>query len=179
MLAVHALGSLELWKVGKGSGRPALLSDTPVTDVPPHLKGTWLPVAFSPDGRIMATGGGDGRFRIWNVADPAHPALIANVAVSSRALTAVAFSPDGDTLAVGSENSSTTGQGGRLRLWDVRDPAKPALRSTLAVSSALTVAFSPVGHLLVAAGSDDDVYAWNVADAGRSDSVQVNNGVTR
>lgn len=177
MLAVHALGSLELWKMGGGSGRPALLSGTPVTEAVPQPKGTppWLPVAFSPDGRIVATGAGDGRLRIWNVSDPVHPVLSASVTASSRPLTAVAFSPDGNTLAVANENSSSSGQGGRVRLWGVRNPARPALRATLAVNSALSVAFSPVGHLLVAAGGDDDVYAWNVGDTSRPVSVQADN----
>jgi WD40 repeat protein len=176
ILAVHALGSLELWKVSAGPGRPAPLSDTPVPEAVPVPKGTpppWLPVAFSPDGRIVATGASDGRLRTWNIAHPARPALIASVAASSSPLTAVAFSPGGDTLAVANANSALTGEGGQVRLWDVRDPARPVPDSTLAVTSALSVAFSPVGHLLVATGSNDDVYAWNVADMSRPSSVTV------
>ena len=51
-----------------------------------------------------------------------------------------------------------------MRLWDIRDPRAPALLATLTVNSALVVAFSPVGHLLVAAGAEEDVHAWNVSD---------------
>jgi WD40 repeat protein len=172
ILALHELHSLELWDTGDGTRKPVLLSDTPVTSS--RADSTWLPVAFSPDGRLVAAGDGDGRFRIWNVADPAHPGRIASVAASSRPLTSVAFSPDGDALAVANENSPRTGQDGGVGLWDVRDPARLALRSALRVNSALSVAFSPVGHLLVASGSDDDVHAWNVADVGRPVSVRVN-----
>jgi WD40 repeat protein len=177
ILAVHALDLLQLWKLGAGPQRPALLSDTAVTEGAPHSKDAppWLPVAFSPDGRVVVTGADDGRFRMWNVSDPVRPALIATVAASSQPLNAVAFSPGGDTLAVAIQNSALTGEGGRVRLWDVRNPAKPVPASTLAVSSALAIAFSPVGHLLVAAGSDDDVYAWNVEDAKRPTTVQVSN----
>jgi WD40 repeat protein len=175
LLAVHALGSLELWKLDSGPGRPVLLSDTPVPEVVPYPKGDppWLPVAFGPGGRTVATGAGDGRFRIWDIADPPHPLLMATVTDSSRPLTAVSFSPDGSTLAVSSENSNSSGEGGQVRLWDVRDPAKPVPGSALSVSSALSVAFSPVGHLLVAVGSNDDVYAWNVASTSRPAIVQV------
>lgn len=172
LLAVHALDSLELWKVGDGSGHPVLMSDTTVT-VPWQLgEGAWLPVAFSPDGRIVATGDGDGRLRLWNVTDPAHPALMTSIAVSSRPLSAVAFSPDGDALAAASDNT-TAPDSGRVRLWDMRDPARPTLRTTLAVGSALSVAFSSVGNLLAAAGSNEKAYVWHVADIRKPVSAQV------
>lgn len=177
VLAVHALGSLELWRLESGKHRPALLSGTPVTEAVPHPKGVppWLPVAFSPDGRVVATGAGDGRFRMWNLSNLVRPVLTAAVTVSSRPLTALSFSPDGDTLAVASEDSDSTGRDGRVELWDAREPAKPVFISGLGVTSALAIAFSPVGHLLVAVGSNNDVYVWNIGNRQKPVSIQVDN----
>ncbi|MEU8323981.1 WD40 repeat domain-containing protein [Nonomuraea sp. NPDC048881] len=72
--------------------------------------------AFSPDGRVIATGGRDGEIRLWDVATR-RP--LGNPLAGPRAdVTSLAFSPDGATLAGASAD-------GTVRRWAVAFPEDP------------------------------------------------------
>ena len=117
-----------------------------------------LQVAFSPDGKLLAAGYGDGYVRLWNpvTGQPVGAPLPVDTG-SGGSVFVVTFSPDGKLLATGDAD-------GTVRLWNpgTQQAVGAPLRADPG-GDVIGLAFSPDGKLLATADSDGYLRLWNPA----------------
>jgi WD40 repeat protein len=137
---------------------------------------------FAPDGKTLATGGDDGKVKLWNVATGQ---LSATLGGHSQPYTFVRYSPEGKRLLTGSiglkevivvapglpGKPTVTAKvkvidrsAGEVILWDAATLAK---QHTLALPCPLSLAWSPDGKILAASNQNQIAVAklqlWDVA----------------
>src|SRR5215475_469280 len=116
--------------------------------------GTVRSVAFSPDGKLLASASEDKTIKLWQVSTGKHIRLFNGHAGS---VYSVAFSPDGKTLA----SSSEEGNESALRLWEVNTGR--LIRSFEERNQWVTsVVFSPDGRMIASGSSEHKVKLWDV-----------------
>jgi RNA polymerase sigma factor (sigma-70 family) len=140
-------GEVRLWDVATGKEIRPLTEKCPQT----------CPLAFSPDGKALATTSTDGGVRLYDVASGK---VIRDLGATPRFVYPVkhlAFSPDGKSLlTAGAENA--------CRLWDVA-PGKELSTEAGPRRGVTSLAFSPDGKRLVVGAGFMDVRLWDVASA--------------
>jgi Tol biopolymer transport system component len=120
-----------------------------------HHPSPVLSIAFSPDGRWLATGGvsGDRSILLWDLKTGTSQAFLEN---GPAPTVAIAFSPNGALLATSSLPEH------HVRLWDVKTKRLSRLIAGRP-HTVNSVAFSPDGSLLATAGNDGTVGLWTMA----------------
>jgi roadblock/LC7 domain-containing protein len=109
-------------------------------------------VAFSPDGKLVASASRDRTVRLW---DTATGKPVQKLEGHSSWVSAVAFSPDGKLVASASRDMT-------VRLWDTAT-GKPVQKLEGHSSWVSAVAFSPDGKLVASASLDKTVRLWDTA----------------
>jgi serine/threonine protein kinase len=114
-------------------------------------------VAWSPDGKRIASGSWDKTVQVWNASDGGQPFTYRG---HSDNVNTVAWSPDGKRIASGSTDKT-------VQVWNASDGSLLfTYRGHSDVVNA--VAWSPDGKHIVSGAVDETVQIWNANDAGHS-----------
>lgn len=163
-------GKLVLWDLSTAA--PKLIWEQEDTHQP-DVHG----IAFSPDGKLLGSAGGDFAAAVWSVADLAgsgytalapyrghHVDPIDKLVGHSDSVFAIAFNPDGKHIATGGYDRT-------IRIWEFdgepgagkakRTPPKTVATLNGNEGTVFVLAYSTDGKLLVSGASDGGVDLWD------------------
>jgi WD40 repeat protein/serine/threonine protein kinase len=139
-------GELRLWNLMEES--PVLLANTNQNNI--------FGLAFSPDGKTLATADQSHALTLWNVTNHTKRNRLLG---HGQAIYAVAYSPDGKSLATGGRDET-------IRFWD-----PSASRTVDSITNAVIDEWHWVGHpvispdskIFAAASRSDQIELWDLA----------------
>jgi WD40 repeat protein/serine/threonine protein kinase/tetratricopeptide (TPR) repeat protein len=135
------------------------------------VAGEMYSIAFSPDGKWLATGSQFGVVKLFDAATCREVATLQRYEFASTWAHALAFSPDSKLLAASSQE-------GVVQVWEV---ATGRLQTTMKghLNWVMSLGFSPDGQTLATGGADTTVKLWDVATGQERCTLKGHQGVVR
>jgi WD40 repeat protein/serine/threonine protein kinase len=140
LVSTTTQGQIGWWDADTLAGNPAWKGQLGRVDA----------VAFSPDDKLLAIGGGKSELEIWNLANDQQ---LVTLRGHLGAIWSTAFSPNGAEVA-------TCSADGSVRVWEARS-TNPRLLNADRGSSYFCLAFSPDGLMLAAGRATGQIELWD------------------
>ncbi len=131
---------------------PMMIVEGPLAVLDGH-KGSVLSIAFSPEGKLLASGSVDNTVRLWRVYEEQ---ILRTMTGHTFPVKALDFSPNGTTLVTGSTD-------GMIRAWQVSNGQLMRLFSGHG-GKILDIKISPDGRCLASSAEDFTVRIWSPFD---------------
>jgi WD40 repeat protein len=151
--------TIRVWNIGTGKELYTLTGDS-------NSFGSVEFVGFSPNGETLISGVGGGTIKVWNI-NTGKEIRTMNQAVwesigqismlsnDSNFIASMALSPDGQTVAFGSDKNT-------IKLWNINTGQE--IKTLTGHSDEIeAVAFSPDGKLLASGGRDQIIKLWDIS----------------
>ena len=148
--------SIRLWDVASGENRQTLtgykVTRRNRTKIHSGLFDSEVDsVAFSPNGKTLASGGMDSNIRLWNIGSGK---LKKTLSGHFGFIKCLAFSPDGQTLASGSDDKA-------ILLWNTETGKHVAFLAER-MDTITCISFSQDGSMMVGGSTDGIIHLWDV-----------------
>src|SRR5713226_6072312 len=153
VLAPVLIAGLAFWTAPAGEK-----TGSPIVTLKGHKEEIYS-VAFTPDGKFLATGSFDNTIKLCDVAAAKEIRTFGGAAGHKDMVLSVAISPNGQLLASG---SGGRGADNSLKVWDI--PSDSPLRTLTDNDGINGIALNPDGKVLASGGKDGSVKIWSTGD---------------
>jgi WD40 repeat protein/uncharacterized caspase-like protein len=145
ILATDEDKTIQLWNV----------SDRTLKQTLTGHQGRVTSIAFSPNGKILASGDDNKTIRLWDVADGSFKQTLTG---HQGRITSIAFSTDGKLLASSSDD-------GIIKLWQIDNNSVKESATLPKQDAAINaLSLSQDGQILASANADNTIKLWQVKD---------------